>query len=53
MADFTGKRIVITGGAGGIGIQTARAFLEQGAEVFLIDIEPERIAAAVAALGND
>jgi len=53
MADFTGKRIVITGGAGGIGIQTARAFLDQGAEVFLIDIEPERIAAAVAALGND
>jgi len=53
MADFTGKRIVITGGAGGIGIQTARVFLEQGAEVFLIDIEPERIAAAVVALGND
>ncbi len=53
MAEFSGKRIVITGGAGGIGVETARAFLAWGAEVFLIDIEPERIAATVAALGND
>lgn len=53
MAEFSGKRIVITGGAGGIGVETARVFLAQGAELLLIDIEPERLAAAVAALGND
>jgi NAD(P)-dependent dehydrogenase (short-subunit alcohol dehydrogenase family) len=26
---FTGKRIVVTGGAGGIGIETVRGFMEQ------------------------
>lgn len=51
--DFTDKRIIVTGGAGGIGVEAARAFLERGARVFLIDIEPERIAAAVDALGHD
>ncbi|RJU02386.1 SDR family NAD(P)-dependent oxidoreductase [Arthrobacter frigidicola] len=33
--DFTGKRVVITGGASGIGIETARAFARIGAEVTL------------------
>jgi NAD(P)-dependent dehydrogenase (short-subunit alcohol dehydrogenase family) len=46
MSDFTGRRIVITGGAGGIGIATARAFLDRGAHVLLIDIEEHRLAAA-------
>jgi len=50
--DFTSKRIVVTGGAGGIGIETCAAFLERGASVFLIDIEPERIAEAVGKLGH-
>jgi FlaA1/EpsC-like NDP-sugar epimerase len=27
---FTGKRIVVTGGAGGIGVTTVRAFTQQG-----------------------
>ncbi|MBJ2121964.1 SDR family NAD(P)-dependent oxidoreductase [Arthrobacter sp. MSA 4-2] len=33
--DFAGKRVVITGGASGIGIETARAFATIGAEVTL------------------
>lgn len=33
--DFTGKRVVITGGASGIGIETARAFANIGAHVTL------------------
>ncbi|MSO77405.1 MAG: SDR family oxidoreductase [Alphaproteobacteria bacterium] len=51
--EFAGQRIVITGGAGGIGTETARLFLKQGAEVLLIDLEPDRLAAARAALGNN
>jgi 3-oxoacyl-[acyl-carrier protein] reductase len=52
MAEFTGKRIVITGGAGGIGVATARTFLEHGAHVLLVDSDPERLAAAREALGE-
>jgi 3-oxoacyl-[acyl-carrier protein] reductase len=52
MSDFTGRRIVITGGAGGIGIATARAFLEHGAHVLLIDIEESRLGAAREALAG-
>jgi len=51
MAEFTNKRIVITGGAGGIGIETARTFLDHGAHVVLVDLEVERLEAARAALG--
>jgi NAD(P)-dependent dehydrogenase (short-subunit alcohol dehydrogenase family) len=31
--DLTGKRMIVTGGASGIGIETARALAERGAEV--------------------
>ncbi|MBS0558822.1 MAG: SDR family oxidoreductase [Proteobacteria bacterium] len=46
MADFTGRRVVITGGAGGIGVATAHAFLSAGAHVLLIDLDEERLSAA-------
>jgi 3-oxoacyl-[acyl-carrier protein] reductase len=51
MAEFTGKRIVITGGAGGIGVATARAFMEQGGHVILVDPDEARLAAAREVLG--
>jgi NAD(P)-dependent dehydrogenase (short-subunit alcohol dehydrogenase family) len=52
MAEFTGKRVVITGGAGGIGVETARTFLDHGAHVLLVDLDAERLAAAREKLGG-
>jgi NAD(P)-dependent dehydrogenase (short-subunit alcohol dehydrogenase family) len=52
MTSFAGKRIVITGGAGGIGTATARAFLEHGAHVLLVDRDDGRLAEVKAALGH-
>jgi 3-oxoacyl-[acyl-carrier protein] reductase len=51
-AEFTGRHIVITGGAGGIGVETARTFLAHGAHVLLIDLDEQRLAEAKAALGG-
>lgn len=48
--DLTGKRMVVTGGASGIGIETARALAERGAEVTIAvrDTEAgERVAADI------
>lgn len=52
MSDFTGKRIVITGGAGGIGVETARAFMAQGGHVVMVDADQERLLQAEAVLGK-
>ena len=52
MAEFTGKRIVITGGAGGIGVETARTMLAHGAHVVLVDINDNRLAEARESLGT-
>lgn len=41
MTDFTGKVILITGGVGGIGRETAQQFLEKGASVELWDMNQE------------
>src|SRR3954453_12897222 len=51
--DLTGKRCVITGAAGGIGLAMANAALERGAEhVVLVDLDEERLAQAAAGLGD-
>lgn len=52
MSGFVGKRIVITGGAGGIGVETARAFMDQGGHVVIVDIDEDRLLQAQAVLGK-
>jgi NAD(P)-dependent dehydrogenase (short-subunit alcohol dehydrogenase family) len=51
--DLTGKRIVVTGAAGGIGLAMAKAALERGAEhAVLVDLDSERVEAAAADIGE-
>jgi 3-oxoacyl-[acyl-carrier protein] reductase len=52
MSEFAGKRIVVTGGAGGIGVETARTMLAHGAHVVLVDIDADRLAEAEKTLGT-
>jgi NAD(P)-dependent dehydrogenase (short-subunit alcohol dehydrogenase family) len=50
---FEGKGAVITGGASGIGLATARQLASRGARVILADVEPGALDGSVAALQND
>jgi 3-oxoacyl-[acyl-carrier protein] reductase len=52
LAAFTGKRIVVTGGAGGIGLETVRAFMEQGGHVIMADVDEAALERAQAELGR-
>ena len=52
MKKLTNKTAIITGGAGSIGKTTAKLFLEEGAEILLVDLEEEALKSAVAELGN-
>lgn len=46
------QRVLITGAARGIGLATARLFLERGARVALLDVDGEALRESVRALGN-
>lgn len=48
--DFTGKSVLITGGASGIGLECAKAFLQNNATVYLTDYNEEALSKAVAEL---
>jgi NAD(P)-dependent dehydrogenase (short-subunit alcohol dehydrogenase family) len=50
MKDLRGKVAVVTGGASGIGLALARAFLHQGMSVVIADIEQTAIDSAVSEL---
>ena len=44
MRGLADKRVLITGGAGGIGAATATRFLEEGSRVVVLDRDPEALA---------
>jgi NAD(P)-dependent dehydrogenase (short-subunit alcohol dehydrogenase family) len=50
--DFTGRRVLVTGGATGIGYATAEAFLHSGAKVAICDRNTEALGEAVSRLGG-
>ncbi len=41
--DLTGQRVIVTGAASGIGLETARAFLAEGAKVAICDVDPSAV----------
>ncbi len=49
---FKGIRAVVTGGASGLGLATARRVIADGGQVLLLDVNAEAGAAAVQALGT-
>src|SRR5690606_14494491 len=51
MTDKTTGSVLVTGGASGIGLETARLLSERGWRVFLIDLKQEALADACEELG--
>jgi short-subunit dehydrogenase len=52
MRELRGKRVLITGGAQGIGLTLAGRFAQCGSEVVIVDLREELLAQAVASLGD-
>ncbi len=53
MGKFTNKVVVITGGTSGIGLATAKAFVNEGATVFITGRRQEVLDAAVESIGGN
>ncbi|TWF93430.1 SDR family oxidoreductase [Saccharopolyspora dendranthemae] len=52
MANVSGKVVLITGAARGIGAETARELARRGAKLALVGLEPDELAAVAAELGE-
>ncbi len=50
--DLAGKTVFVTGGAQGIGLETARQAYGRGASVVLVDLDPEQVGQAADGLGE-
>jgi len=50
MRGLQGKRVLISGGSSGIGLATARRFLEEGSRVFLTGLDEREVDGALAGL---
>jgi 3-oxoacyl-[acyl-carrier protein] reductase len=53
MVEFANKRFIITGGAGGIGVATARTILDHGGHVLLVDLDADRLEQVRKTLGEN
>src|SRR5882757_9714707 len=53
MGKLQGKVAVITGGSSGIGLATAKRFVEEGAYVFITGRRPAELEKAKAEIGNN
>lgn len=50
--EFAGKVVMVTGGAGAIGLASAKAFKQKGAEVVIMDLDPAALENAASELGE-
>ncbi|MCI1553258.1 MAG: SDR family oxidoreductase [Levilactobacillus sp.] len=50
--DVQGKSVIITGGAGGIGLGMATAFVKAGAQVLIVDVNEDHLQAAAQKLAQ-
>ena len=50
---FAGHTVIVTGGGGAIGLATAQAFADLGANIMLVDLFDEALAKGLAQLGPD
>jgi len=53
MSKLKGKIALITGGASGIGLASARLFVAEGAAVIITDLRQQQLDAAVASIGRN